>query len=119
MIRRMLLVILAAPVLVAALATAGCDKPTEEQCRKAVENVRRLTGTTQSDFGADPEAAMRSCRGNASKKSVLCIIEAKTVADLTKCEGEKGEQFFAEEEKKEAEKRKKWEEEHKEDKGGE
>jgi hypothetical protein len=110
--KRFLLPILA--LLTIPLAV-GCDKPTEEQCRKAVVNIRKLTGTSQSDFGADPQAAIRSCRGNASKQSVICMMEAKTVAELKNCEGDKGAKFFEEEEEAEQKRREEWKKKQKEE----
>ena len=48
-------------LIVLALAGAGaCSRPSEEQCRKAVENIRTLTGTDQEGTGPDPHAAVRS-----------------------------------------------------------
>jgi hypothetical protein len=55
-----------------------------------VENIRRLSNTERSEFGTDPSAAVRSCRANASKESVQCMIAARTQADLIACEGQKG-----------------------------
>jgi len=70
----------------ATVTSAACSKPSEKDCKQAIETIRRLAGTDSDDFG-DPEKAIRSCRANASKKSVKCILSAKTYADLEKCEG--------------------------------
>ncbi len=80
-----------------ALLAFGCNKPTESECSKAIANIQTLTGTIESDFGVKPEAALRSCRGNATKASVQCAIAAKTMADLQTCEGGIAEQMFQEE----------------------
>ena len=67
---------------------AACDKPKEEDCRKAIENIRRLMGTDKLSTGAganDLEGSVRRCRGNSNKKSVGCAIAAQTVEDLKKC----------------------------------
>ena len=93
----------------------GCATPTEDQCRKAVDNIRKLTGTSQSDFGADPQAAIRSCKANASKNSVLCMTEAKTVEELRKCEGEAAEKFIKQEEEAELKRREDWDKKKKEE----
>lgn len=103
-------------LVMAALGTSfGCDKPTEEQCKKAVENIRKLTGTSQSDFGADPQAAIRSCKSNASKASVQCMTEAKTIEALTKCEGDAAEKFIQQEEEAEKKRREDWKKKQKEE----
>lgn len=84
----------------------GCKtKPSEKACKEAIENVRRISGQDMSDVGADPTAAIRSCRGNSSKQSVECMRTAKNIEDLRACEGEAGEAYFqeaAEHEKKQA-----------------
>ncbi len=106
-------------LLIAAAASAmGCNKPTDDECRKAVSNIRRLTGTANSSFGADPQAAIRSCKGNASKESVHCMMNAKTVEDLQKCEGEASEKFIKAEEEAEQKRRDEWKKKQ-EDNGGE
>ena len=105
-------------LIAAPLASLGCEKPTDDECRKAVSNIRRLTGTANSEFGADPQAAIRSCKGNASKKSVLCMMNAKTVEALSKCEGAAAEKFIKEEEEAEKKRREEWEQKKK-DEGGE
>jgi hypothetical protein len=76
-------------MLVLALMPAGlgCSKPKSEDCKKAIANIRKLTGATQSSIGRSPEAAIRACRGGASRESVQCVIDAKTLADLNACEG--------------------------------
>lgn len=79
--------ILAALVAVPLATGTGCNRPSEEDCKKAVTNIRKLTNTERDDFGVKPEAAIRSCRGNADKKSVKCAMNAKTLEDLEKCEG--------------------------------
>ena len=65
----------------------GCNRPSEENCKAAIENIRRIYGTDQNEFGKSPEAALRACRGNGTRKSVACVITAKTTGDLEKCAG--------------------------------
>jgi len=99
-------------------STMACNKPTDDECHKAVSNIRRLTGTANSSFGADPQAAIRSCKGNASKESVQCMMNAKTVEDLQKCEGTASEKFIKAEEEAEQKRRDEWKKKQ-DDKGGE
>jgi hypothetical protein len=72
-----------------AAALAGCTKkPTEEACDKAIVNIRRLTGQSNSEVGADRRAAVRSCRAQSSSDTVECYVEAQTVEELFGCGGE-------------------------------
>ncbi len=69
-------------------ASAGCSpKPSEEACEKAVNNIRKLTGQSQTDIGADKRAAIRSCRAQSSKDTVECMAEARTSEELFGCGG--------------------------------
>ncbi len=85
------------------LGSACKTKPSEKACKEAIENVRRITTQSASDVGADPIAAIRSCRANSSKEMVECMRTAKTEDDLAKCEGE-GEGAAKESETKEPKK---------------
>ena len=66
------------------LATAaGCDKPTPGECKRAIENIRQVLGTSQqSEFASATNAWVRSCRGSAKKKAVRCAIESASVEAL-------------------------------------
>ncbi|MBP6629270.1 MAG: hypothetical protein KBG28_07770 [Kofleriaceae bacterium] len=66
-------------------SAAGCDKPTESQCRDAIANMRRLIGTDQVTSGDNMAAAIRRCRGNSKKSSVQCAVGAKTLDELRAC----------------------------------
>ncbi len=72
-------------ILGALLALAACNKPSEDDCRKAVERIRELTGTNKIEQTDDIEVAVRSCRGNATKESVQCAIEAGSLEKLAAC----------------------------------
>lgn len=72
-------------MLLFTLLVAACNKPAEGDCRKAIEKIRELTGTANIQGGADVEAAVRSCRGNASKESVKCAMEASSLEQLERC----------------------------------
>jgi hypothetical protein len=67
------------------LASASCNKPSEGDCRKAIQRIRELTGTAKIEASEDIEAAVRSCRGNASKASVRCAKEASSLEQLERC----------------------------------
>jgi hypothetical protein len=88
---------------------AGCStKPSEESCEKAVNNIRKLTGQSHTDIGADKRAAIRSCRAQSSKDTVECMAEARTSDELFACGGKmaEGVKKLLEEQKKEAKDRK-------------
>jgi hypothetical protein len=71
-------------VVLGILVLAGaCDKPSEENCRKALSNVRTLLGT-DSD-ASDVEGDVRRCKGGSSKKNVECAMTATTVEQLKTC----------------------------------
>jgi hypothetical protein len=63
----------------------ACNKPSEGDCRKAVQRIRELQGTANIEGASDIEAAVRSCRGNASKESVKCAMEASSLEALERC----------------------------------
>src|SRR5687768_15793865 len=68
---------------------AGCGgRPSEEACGRAVDNIRRLTGQSRIDVGADQSAAVRSCRSQSSRDTVECMAEAQSTEELYRCGGE-------------------------------
>ena len=68
------------------LVTAGCNKPSEESCRKALANMRQLIGTDNAVSNADADGDVRRCKGGSSKKAVECAGNAKTLEDLRACD---------------------------------
>ncbi len=62
---------------------AGCNKPSKEDCRKAIENMRSLMHTTQLE--TDVEGEVRRCNGGSKKETVECAIKATTVDELRAC----------------------------------
>ncbi len=78
--------ILVGGALLCLVSLAGCDKPSEGDCKKAIANIRRLLGTDNLTEDAGQSAAwIRSCRGNAKRSSVKCAMEASTVDQLRRC----------------------------------
>jgi hypothetical protein len=72
-----------------AAALAGCNaKPTEEQCQRAVTNIRKVTGQSQTEGGSALGAAVRSCRAQSNRDTVECYIAAQSVDQLFACGGE-------------------------------
>ena len=76
----------------ALLLVLGCSsKPSEEACEKAVANIRKLTGQSNTEIGADKRAAVRSCRAQSSGETVECMAEARTSEELFACGGKMAE----------------------------
>ncbi len=73
-------------LLLLPLILVACDHPTAADCRKAVENIDRLTAGMENDRERNPEAAVRACRARSSTAFVRCVIDAKTNEDLQACE---------------------------------
>lgn len=65
---------------------AGCNKPSEDSCRKALGNMRLLLGTENLSSNADLDGDVRRCRGGSSKKAVACATEATTIDQLRACD---------------------------------
>jgi hypothetical protein len=76
------LVGLAALALVLA---AACNKPSEDDCRAAAQNIQRLANTDKIIGGNAIEPWVRRCRGVSTKESVRCIIAAQTAEQLKAC----------------------------------
>jgi hypothetical protein len=72
----------------AAVFSTACEKPQEEECQRAVDNIRKLYGTDSFSHGVPPQAAVRSCRGSATKESVRCIAAATSLEELNACTGD-------------------------------
>jgi hypothetical protein len=72
---------------IAAVALAACDKPSPERCKLAIVNIQTLMGTDKAHSDFDLDREVRRCRSGSRKESVECAINAKSVADLQKCEG--------------------------------
>lgn len=68
-------------------AVPACNRPTEENCRKAIQNIDKVTGRTPEPV--DVAAAVRTCRAEASEEAVACWIAAKSPADVEACEKKK------------------------------
>jgi hypothetical protein len=64
----------------------GCNKPSEESCRKAISNMRGLLGTESATTNSDSEGDVRRCKGGSSKAAVECAAAATTIEELEKCE---------------------------------
>ena len=64
---------------------AGCNKPSEEACKKAVINIKRLHNTDNLSGTSDLDGEVRRCRGGSTKESVECAAAAQTLEDLNRC----------------------------------
>ena len=66
-------------------ASAGCNKPTAEDCRAAIANMQKLLGTDAAAKNGDNEGEVRRCKGASSKESVACAMKASTLDELKAC----------------------------------
>ena len=83
--------------VLAPLGTGACNKPTPEDCRKAITNMERLLGTEAAARNAGDEGEVRRCRGGSTKDAVACAIKATTLEELKACAfmGSKGKSSAA------------------------
>nr|MDQ3340426.1 hypothetical protein [Myxococcota bacterium] len=72
--------------LVLAIVAAGCNKPSDAACRKAIANMRSLMGTDGPTSNTDVEGDIRRCKGGSTKKAVDCAGNALTLDDLRACD---------------------------------
>jgi hypothetical protein len=73
-------------VVLGALAVGGCDKPSGEECRKAILNMQSLLGTDKLLATEDLQGAVRRCKGSSAKKSVQCAMDATSLDALKQCD---------------------------------
>jgi hypothetical protein len=78
-----------ASIVLALVTLAACDKPTPEDCRKALLNMQHLLGTENLNTNASLEGEVRRCRGGSKRKAVACAIKATTLDELRACDFEK------------------------------
>jgi hypothetical protein len=76
-------------LIAALLLGAACDKPTPEDCEKALRNMQHLLGTENLNTNSSLQGEIRRCRGGSSKKAVQCAIAATTLDELKACDFEK------------------------------
>lgn len=72
--------------LCAALASVGCNKPSDDDCKKAIANMQSLLGTEFIAKNSDMQGEVRRCRGGSSRKAVECAIAAKSLDELKACD---------------------------------
>lgn len=75
-----------AAVVFTAVLAIGCNKPSEDSCRKAIKNMRTLMGTDSPTSTADINGDVRRCKGSSKKKAVECAGNAKTLEELHACD---------------------------------
>lgn len=84
---RTALVFLAALLLT---LTACNAKPSEAECRKAIDNINKIVGVENTaNIERDIEINVRRCRAEWSRKSVKCMQTKTTPEGLAECEGGK------------------------------
>jgi hypothetical protein len=76
-------------IVLAVAVLAGleaCDKPSKEDCRKALLNMQHLMGTENVTANVGIEGDVRRCEGGSRKEAVLCAQKATTRDELMRCE---------------------------------
>jgi hypothetical protein len=68
-------------------ALSACNKPSEAECQKAIDNINKLHGKTVEL--KESAASVRSCRSSSHKETVACMIAATSIEQLTACEAKK------------------------------
>jgi len=68
------------------LGLVACNKPSDEDCRKAITNMQALLGTSNLTEKGGIESEVRSCKGGSSKEAVACAIKATTLDELRACD---------------------------------
>ena len=72
--------------MVTVLGLSACNKPTPDDCRKALLNMQHLLGTENLNTTADIEGEVRRCRGGSKRAAVACAIKATTLDELRACD---------------------------------
>ncbi|MEO8841708.1 MAG: hypothetical protein ABI591_24025 [Kofleriaceae bacterium] len=72
-----------------AASVSACDKPTPEDCEKALRNMQQLLGTDNLNTTAGIQSEIRRCRGGSSRTAVACAIKAQSLDELNKCDFER------------------------------
>lgn len=73
-------------LLAIATASLGCNKPSEEDCKVALTNMRRLMGTESSLDQSSTAGDVRRCKGGSTKTAVACAAKAQTLDELRACD---------------------------------
>lgn len=76
-------------VCVITTGLAGCDKPSADDCQRALENMQLLMfGPANAFDRTDISGEVRRCRTGSTQESVACAIAAKTLDELKACKFE-------------------------------
>jgi hypothetical protein len=72
------------------LGAAGCDKPSADDCQRALENMQQLMSSGPANAFDHPDISgeVRRCRTGSTRESVACAIAAKSADDLKACKFE-------------------------------
>ncbi|MCX5743838.1 MAG: hypothetical protein NT062_15205 [Proteobacteria bacterium] len=66
------------------MTQSGCNKPSEEACRKAIVNMSIVMGTEKA-ADSDINGEIRRCRGGSKQSAVDCAIKASSLDELHAC----------------------------------
>jgi hypothetical protein len=65
---------------------AACDKPSKDDCRKALVNMQHLMGTENLENGESIDNEIRRCQGGSRRTAVDCAMKATTMDELRHCD---------------------------------
>jgi hypothetical protein len=76
-------------MLAAAIAIgAGCNRPSDEECRTAYRNMRAVIEAPASPTEErDTQSFVRQCRSQYSREAVKCVAAAADKPALYRCPG--------------------------------
>lgn len=67
-------------------ALLGCNKPSSDDCEKALHNIQHILQTDNLGTTESLQGEIRRCRGSSSKKAVACTIQATNAEELNACD---------------------------------
>ena len=73
-------------LLLAALLLVACDKPSKDDCRRALLNMQHLMGTENLLQQGGLDGEVRRCQGGSTTKAVQCAIAATSMDELKRCD---------------------------------
>lgn len=73
-------------IVVAITGASACNKPSADDCRRAIVHMQELLGTDNAAKNNDNEAEVRRCKGGSSREAVACALKATSLAELKACD---------------------------------
>ncbi|TMQ05178.1 MAG: hypothetical protein E6J91_41275 [Deltaproteobacteria bacterium] len=71
--------------IVSLLGGGACNKPSADDCEKAIRNMQQLLGTGDAISTADLQGEIRRCQGGSNREAVACAAKATNPDELKAC----------------------------------